>query len=117
MWVLDAGGRAFAPVTWRDELGLAGMAFSDETRAERQRARLLASARPAGARRRRPLQALRLDAGDHRAREEWLRAVLEAGAARVGFDLEGGRPEPAAFELTGALLAEVLGHKRGLSCL
>jgi hypothetical protein len=93
------------------------MAFSDETAAERQRARLAGARRPAAAPRRPPVRAVRLDAGDHRAREEWLRAVMEVGAARVGFDLDPARPDPAAFELTGALLAEVLGHKRGLSCL
>ncbi len=117
MWVLDAGGRGFGPVTWRDDLGLAAMAFSDEPAAERQRVRLARARRPATARPRPPVRAVRLDAGDHRAREEWLRAVMEVGAARVGFDLDPARPDPAAFELTGALLAEVLGHKRGLSCL
>jgi hypothetical protein len=117
LWVLDAGRRRFGPVTWRDDLGLAGMAFTDEAAAERQRARLLGARRPAGAPPRPPLRALRLDAGDHRAREEWLRAVMEAGAARVGFDLDPATPDMAVFELTGALLAEVLGHKRGLSCL
>ena len=46
-----------------------------------------------------------------------MRAVLHAGAARVAFDLDPATATPASFELTGALLAEVLGHKRGLACL
>lgn len=123
LWVIDAGGRGFAPVVWRDDLGLAGMAFADRGAAEAHLARLRSVRRRAGGRgggataRAPSVRLLELAAHDPRAREEWLRAVLEAGAARVGFDLDPARPDPAAFELTGALLAEVLGTKRGLACL
>jgi hypothetical protein len=117
VWVLDVGRRGFAPVTWRDDLGLAGLAFADPALAERHRERL-ARARPHATAARHPrVRVLELAGDDARAREEWLRAVLDAGAARVGFDVDPERPDLAAFELTGALLAEVLGHKRGLSCL
>jgi hypothetical protein len=111
--VLNVGRRGFAPLTWRDAYGLAGLAFADADLAERHRARAagVRSARAAVA-------LLTLAAGDLRAREEWLRAVLEAGAARVAFDLpDAGVPPLATFELTGALLAEVLSQKRGLACL
>ncbi len=117
MWALDAGGRGFAPITWRDDLGLAAMLFADRTAGERQLARVR-GARPRTAAPRRPVVGLvELGADDLRAREEWLRAVLHAGAARVAFDLDPATAAPATFELTGALLAEVLGHKRGLACL
>jgi hypothetical protein len=117
MWALDAGGRGFAPITWRDDLGLAGMLFADRAAAERHLARLRGARRRAGAAERPTVRLLELDADDLRAREEWLHAVLHAGAARVAFDLDPATATPATFELTGALLAEVLGHKRGLSCL
>jgi hypothetical protein len=117
MWALDAGGRGFAPITWRDDLGLAGMLFADRAAGERHLARLSGARPRRGATRRPTLRLLELGADDLRAREEWLRAVLNAGAARVAFDLEPAHATPAAFELTGALLAEVLGHKRGLACL
>jgi hypothetical protein len=116
LWALDAGGRGFAPITWRDDLGLAGMLFADRAAAERQLARLKGARPRAGVTRRPTVRLLELGADDLRAREEWLRAVLHAGAARVAFDLDPATATPAAFELTGALLAEVLGHKRGLAC-
>lgn len=125
--VLNLGRRDYAPLTWRDELGLAGLAFTDHDRARRHLARVRAAsparaaASPRGTAGRHPAPApslLTLAAGDLRAREEWLRSVMAAGAARVGFDLQGVPPfDPAAFELTAALLAEVLSHKRGLACL
>lgn len=116
MWALDVGGRGFAPVTWRDDLGLAGMLFADRAAAERHLARLT-RARPRTGQPKRPaVRLLELGGDDLRAREEWLRAVLHAGAARVAFDLDPATATPATFELTGALLAEVLGHKRGLAC-
>lgn len=118
-WVLDLGKRGYAPVIWRDELGLAGMLYTEQAPAEAQLQRLRAL-RPAakqdgkaGGR----LRLLELAAGDPRAREEWLQAVLHAGAARVAFDLDPRRPQPKDFELTGALLAEVLSQRRGLACL
>lgn len=117
MWALDAGGRGFAPITWRDDLGLAGMLFADRRAAERHLARLRGARPPAGATQRPTVRLLELDAHDLRAREEWLRSVLHARAARVAFDLDPATATPATFELTGALLAEVLGHKRGLACL
>ena len=40
MWALDAGGRGFAPITWRDDLGLAAMLFADRTAADGHVARL-----------------------------------------------------------------------------
>lgn len=132
--VLNLGRRDYAPLTWRDGLGLAGLAFTDHARARRHLARVRAAspargaasptraaASPRGTAGRHPAPApslLTLAAGDLRAREEWLRSVMAAGAARVGFDLQGAPPfDPAAFELTAALLAEVLSHKRGLACL
>lgn len=116
LWALDAGGRGFAPITWRDDLGLAGMLFADRTAGERHLARVR-GARPRTAATRRPqVRLIELGADDLRAREEWLRAVMHAGAARVAFDLDPADATPATFELTGALLAEVLGHKRGLAC-
>jgi hypothetical protein len=132
--VLNLGRRDYAPLTWRDELGLAGLAFTDHARARRHldrvraanaaraaadAARATASQRAATGRRPTPAPSLlTLGAGDLRAREEWLRAVMAAGAARVRFDLQGVPPfDEAAFELTAALLAEVLSHKRGLACL
>jgi hypothetical protein len=111
--VLNVGRRGFAPLTWRDAWGLAGLAFADAALARRHldRAGRGRTARPA-------LAPLTLAAGDLRAREEWLRAVLDAGAARVAFDLpDAGEPPLDTFELTGALLAEVLSQKRGLACL
>lgn len=120
LWVIDAGRPgAFAPVAWRDDLGLAGMAFTRADGGATHLERLRRARPPAGAaaRRRAAVRLLELPAHDPRAREEWLRAVLASGAARVGFDLDPARPDPAAFELTGALLAEVLGTKRGLACL
>lgn len=128
LWVLDVGRQGFAPVTWRDAVGLAALAFADEALGARHHERL-SGARPATGGRpgrsaaatgggRPRVRLLRLDADDPRAREEWLRAVLAAGAARVAFDPPPGRdPDPADCELTGALLAEVLATKRGLSCL
>jgi len=117
LWALDAGGSGFAPITWRDDLGLAGMLFADRSAGERHLARVR-GARPRSTATRRPLvRLIELGSDDLRAREEWLRAVLHAGAARVAFDLDPAAATPASFELTGALLAEVLGHKRGLACL
>lgn len=119
LWVLDAGGPGWRPVAWRDELGLAAMVYADEAAAERQRRRLLGARPAAGGGTRRSgagLRTVRLDAHDPRAREEWLRAVLDTGAARVGFDLDARTDDERAFELTAALLAEVLAHKRGLAC-
>jgi hypothetical protein len=116
MWTLDAGARGFAPITLRDELGLAALLYADRSAAERQLERLKrARPRVAGARRP-PLRLLELAADDLRAREEWLRAVHAAGAARVAFGPDPDASDMGAFELTGALLAEVLGHKRGLAC-
>jgi len=126
--VLNVGRRGYAPLTWRDAWGLAGLAFADADLArwhlERARgARPTAGGRAgpgrAGGPPRRPgLALVTLPAADLRAREEWLQAVLAAGAARVAFDLAThGPPPPATFELTGALLAEVVSHKRGLACL
>ena len=132
--VLNLGRRDYAPLTWRDALGLAGLAFTDHDRARHHLARVRAAspvraaasptratASPRGTGGPRPAPApslLTLAAGDLRAREEWLRAVMAAGAARVGFDLQGVTPfDPAAFELTATLLAEILSHKRGLACL
>lgn len=116
MWALDASGRGFAPITWRDDLGLAGMLFAHRAAGERHLARIR-GARPRTEASRRPkVRLVELGADDLRAREEWLRAVLHAGAARVAFDLDPADATPATFELTGALLAEVLGHKRGLAC-
>ena len=117
MWALDAGGRGFAPITWRDDLGLAGMLFADRAAGERHLARLKGARPRIGAKQRAPVRLLELAGDDLRAREEWLRAVLDAGAARVAFDLDPATATPAVFELTGELLAEVLGHKRGLACL
>lgn len=116
LWALDAGGRGFAPITWRDDLGLAGMLFSDRPAGERHLARIRGARPRSGATRRSDVRLIELAADDLRAREEWLRAVVHAGAARVAFDLALADATPATFELTGALLAEVLGHKRGLAC-
>lgn len=116
LWALDAGARGFAPVAWRDALGLAGMLYADRAAAERHLERLRGARPRRGATRRSTVRLVELDAHDLRAREEWLRAVLDAGAARVAFDLEPATAQPSDFELTGALLAEVLGHKRGLAC-
>lgn len=110
-WVLDLGGRGYAPLTWRDEMGLAGMAFSDRELAEAHRRRL------GGLKLAARLRCIELGAGDMRAREEWLRAVLNAGAARVAFDLDPQRPQMRDFELTASLLAEVLSQRRPLACL
>ncbi len=116
LWALDAGGRGFAPITWRDDLGLAGMLFADRAAADRHLARVRGARARAAASRRPDVRLIELAEDDLRAREEWLNAVLHAGAARVAFDLDPGDATPATFELTGALLAEVLGHKRGLAC-
>lgn len=116
LWALDAGGRGFAPITWRDDLGLAGMLFADQAAADRHLARVRGARTRATASRRPGVRLIELAADDLRAREEWLNAVLHAGAARVAFDLDPADATPATFELTGALLAEVLGHKRGLAC-
>jgi alkylation response protein AidB-like acyl-CoA dehydrogenase len=113
--VLNVGKRGFAPLTWRDEFGLTGLAFLDTALAQRHLARVRGAA-PANGGARRPAPALLTLAGDDlRAREEWLRAVLAAGAARVAFDPLPGAPLQG--ELTAALLAEVLSYKRGLACL
>jgi hypothetical protein len=122
LWVINVGRRGFAPLTWRDDVGLAGLAFSDPALARRHLERAGGPRRgdaSTTSRARRPaLRLVALEASDLRAREEWLRAVLDAGAARVGFDLPAdAAPPPDAFELTGALLAEVLSHKRGTACL
>ena len=114
--VLNVGKRSYAPLTWRDEFGLSGLAFRDATLARRHLARVLRATRASGGSRPRPAPELLTLAGDDlRAREEWLRAVLAAGAARVAFDPLPGAPLEG--ELTAALLAEVLSHKRGLACL
>ncbi len=115
--VLNVGRRGFAPLTWRDDLGLVGLAFLDAALAQRHLDAILrAPARAGGGAPRRPSPALlTLAADDLRAREEWLRAVLDAGAARVAFDPAMGAPLRA--ELTAALLAEVTSYKRGLACL
>jgi hypothetical protein len=115
--VLNVGRRGYAPLTWRDDLGLVGLAFLDPALAQRHLDVVLrASAKAGGGTSRRPSPALlTLAADDLRAREEWLRAVLDAGAARVAFDPPPGAP--LRGELTAALLAEVTSHKRGLACL
>lgn len=122
--VLDLGRRGFAPVTWRDAVGLAGLAFLDAGIADRALARVRSAAERASAARppardgrsARPRpRIVTLAPDDHRAREEWLRAVLAAGAARVAFDLDP--PAPPRTELTAALLADVVARKRGLACL
>jgi hypothetical protein len=117
--VLNVGRRRFAPLTWRDDLGLAGLAFVDPELARHHLDRARRRSGPPGSRPRGAALALvTLAASDLRAREEWLRAVLEAGAARVAFDLgTEAAPPRDTFELTGALLAEVLSHKRGTACL
>jgi len=116
--VLNVGRRGFAPLTWRDDWGLAGLAFADPELAERHRQRAGPRHAAAGRARRPAIAVLTLIGSDLRAREEWLRSVLEAGAARVAFDLPADGPPPLdTFELTGALLAEVVSHKRGLACL
>ena len=115
MWALDVGARGFAPITWRDDLGLAGMLFADRATGERHLARVRRARPRSGATRRPTVRLVELGAGDLRAREEWLRAVLDAGAARVAFDPPPGAPPRG--ELTAALLAEVTSHKRGLACL
>ncbi len=79
-------------------------------RPARDRARGRGRARPG-----RQPALLTLAADDLRAREEWLRAVHDAGAARVAFDPTAGTPLQG--ELTAALVAEVTSHKRGLACL
>jgi hypothetical protein len=120
--VINVGRRGFAPLTWRDDRGLAGLAFSDPDLARRHADRAggprrRAASTAAGAPRP-ALAVITLAASDLRAREEWLRTVLDAGAARVAFDLPAEAAAPLdAFELTGALLAEVLSHKRGTACL
>ena len=115
--VLNVGRRGYAPLTWRDDLGLVGLAFLDPVLAQRHLETVLrASAKAGGGSSRRPSPALlTLATDDLRAREEWLRAVLDAGAARVAFDPPPGAP--LRGELTAALLAEVTSHKRGLACL
>ena len=119
--VINVGPRGYAPLTWRDDWGLAGLAFSDPELARWHAERAGGTRRRAGAAagaRRSALTVLTLAASDLRAREEWLQAVLSAGAARVAFDLTADGPPPlGTFELTGALLAEVLSHKRGTACL
>jgi len=115
--VLNVGPLGYAPLTWRDDLGLVGLAFVDPGLAQRHLervARAAASAAAGGARRPSPTL-LTLAADDLRAREDWLRAVLDAGAARVAFDPP--LASPIQGELTAALLAEVTSHKRGLACL
>ena len=113
--VLNVGTRSYAPLTWRDEFGLVGLAFLDAALAQRHLERVRGATRANGGARR-PAPALLTLAGDDlRAREEWLRAVLAAGAARVAFDPLPGAPLEG--ELAAALLAEVLSHKRGLACL
>lgn len=106
LWVLDLGQGGYTPVIVRDALGLAGMAFSNLALAQAQQRRFP-----------RPTTIVELAAGDHRAREEWLRAVHAAGAARTLFDPASRRAAPAAGPLTATLLAEVISHKRGLACL
>jgi hypothetical protein len=116
--VLNVGRHGFAPLTWRDDLGLAGLAFVDPDLARRHLERAGRRSRPPKAPRGPAPALLTLAASDLRAREEWLQAVLAAGAARVAFDLGIETPPPrSTFELTGALLAEVLSHKRGTACL
>lgn len=117
--VLNVGRRGFAPLTWRDDLGLAGLAFADPELARHHLERARRGSRRSASRQRGPTPVLlTLPPADLRAREEWLRAVLDAGAARVAFDLGTETPPPRrTFELTGALLAEVLSHKRGTACL
>jgi hypothetical protein len=110
--VLNLGRRRWAPLIWRDPLGLAGLAFCDHDLAAAHLARVQRAARPG---RPRP-ELLTLPQDDLRAREEWLRGVHAAGAARVLFDLDpqhGHRSEA----ITARLLADVLSHKRGLACL
>ena len=115
--VLNVGRRGFAPLTWRDDLGLVGLAFLDAALARRHLDTVLrAPVRGNGGASRRPAPALlTLAADDLRAREEWLHAVIAAGAARVAFDPAPGAPLQS--ELTAALLAEVTSYKRGLACL
>jgi hypothetical protein len=120
LFTLDLASDHFAPLIWRDALGLAAGAYLNPELAEQQLRRVrLASVRHAepNARAKGPkprLQTLR--AGDLRARQEWLEAVLQAGAARVLFDLNSdGQHRGTA--LSAALLAEVLSYKRGLACL
>ena len=115
--VLNVGRRGFAPLTWRDELGLVGLAFLDRASAERHLERVRRATAPTGeGEPSRPAAALlTLAADDLRAREEWLRAVHDAGAARVAFDPTVG--SPLQGELTAALVAEVTSYKRGLACL
>lgn len=122
---LDFARDRFAPLIWRDALGLAGLAFSDAELAAAQLARLRRASGAEGAPgsaaasapRRGPLPRLQtLRAGDLRARQEWLEAVLHAGAARVLFDLNVAG-EARGSGLSAALLADVLSRKRGLACL
>jgi hypothetical protein len=115
--VLNVGRRGFAPLTWRDELGLVGLAFLDPALAQRHLERVRRATAPVGEGKpsRPPAALLTLAADDLRAREEWLRAVHDAGAARVAFDPPVG--SPLQGELTAALVAEVTSHKRGLACL
>jgi len=117
VWVLNVGRRGFAPLTWRDALGLVGLAFLDPALAQRHLERVQRATAPAGGgTASRPAAALlMLAADDLRAREEWLRAVHDAGAARVAFDPTMG--SPLQGELTAALVAEVTSYKRGLACL
>lgn len=110
--VLNLGRRRLAPLIWRDPLGLAGLAFCQPDHAI---AHLVRLQRATSRGRPRP-EALTLAADDLRAREEWLRAVHAAGAARVRFDLDASG-HGGSEALTAALLSEVLSHKRGLACL
>ena len=110
--VLNLGRRRLAPLIWRDRLGLAGLAFRNQALADAHLLRVRRAKRPGSPH----PEGLTLAANDLRAREEWLRSVHAAGAARILFDLDPGGAD-GADALTAALLAEVLSHKRGLACL
>ena len=113
MYVLDASKRGFAPIVHRDALGLAAFAFTDAESAESARAQLAAATKRGATPR-----VVTLAANDARAREEWLRAVDAAGAARGLIDPPLPLPTaPLRGELTRALLADVLSGKRFVACL
>lgn len=60
---------------------------------------------------------LALDAGDLRAKEEWLRAALSQGATVVAFDPDPLTLSPRASLPLDRALAYVLSHQRQTACL